>query len=231
MAAGPCLLGVVLVGLSACGIESYAYMTAPSIGGYFSSLTPEAKFYHYGANVEDASIFRGYQLYYKFYSIDTTPVSSLDEYSELSTYGFTRVYTSEDSDSSSPSMSSIYNVLVEPEVADREKNFTVYISFWNLTGDDEPSLTISSTDSSFTSSKTIELRRYVTYSDSALYTGYCKSFHDIVSGDADISTSIYASYISKGTVYIAFYAVAYGIQDLTTAVYSDPVWLGYLQWD
>lgn len=200
------------------------------MGAYFATLTPEATFHHYGSGVEDASIFRGYQLYYKFYAVGAAVASSLDEFSQLAAGGFTRVYMSEDSEDGSPAMSSIRNVLVEPKVTDRKTNFSVTISFQYSDSHPEPTLTVFSTDASFTSAGTVELRRYVTYTDSALHMGECKSFHDLVSGDADIA-ALYTSYLELGKIQIAFYAVAYGIQDLTTAVSSDPVYLGVIEWD
>jgi hypothetical protein len=173
----------------------------------------------------DTLVFRGYQLYYKYYSVDATPVSSFEDQTKMLAAGFTRVYSSDDSTYNTPSMSSIYNVLIDPDVSDREKNFFVWVSFWKNDPQygDDPYLTISSTDPTFLSSHTIMLRRSVTDQS----TGFCKPFREFASTDTDILT-LYNEFLTKGSIQIAFYVVTYGIQDTTTPVYSIPVYLGAL---
>jgi hypothetical protein len=204
------LLTVVLA--AGCGLPQTYYLTPPATPTVWASPTrPYFEVISTTANGEPE--FRGFELYYKCYRIGEAIENGFGETSQesnLRSVGFLPVCSSEND--ASPTGRSVPLILID--IPSRGLSFTVTVDF-NVPA----SATYQYTGHS------VGVRRYV--SDGA---GACKTFESskFEATDVDISR-IFAGAQSDGEFYLAMYALSYGKQDLTTTIWSSPVYLGYVR--
>jgi hypothetical protein len=214
--------------LGGCGLPDQYYLQPPiaqatAPGLYFAFLNPD----HISG---DSNVtFKGYELYYQFYadsiSINSNaydPNSTADVVSQLTSNKFLPVVSDIDS---FPARSI---PVVPVDAADIGTSFSVHVNI----------NTVGTTDSNFSFSPVIvsptgNLRRNVKGTN--FYLGFYKPFYSnsTYSGNYDpfdLDCSLIAGTInSTGTVYLAMYALSYGLQGISTPLRSIPVYLGYLQ--
>jgi hypothetical protein len=217
------LLGSMLVALlvAGCGLPSSYYLTPPATPPTLASPIGYPVFQVISTTDNSESEFRGFELYYKCYRITETLESGFGENSlesDLRAKGFLPVCSELDS---TPTGRRVPLILVDP--LDRGLDFTVTVDF-NLPG----SATYARyqyTGPVTLSSVSVEVRRYI--SDGA---GACKTFDatEFLATDLDISR-IFAGALTDGSFYLAMYALSYGLQDISTPIWSWPVYLGYVE--
>jgi hypothetical protein len=208
-----------------CGLPSPYYLSPPATPGYIagtqSALPGTPYFYVISTTDNSEAEFRGFELYYKCYldagGIEMNFGSSSFE-STLRSVGFKPVCSEDDT---SPSAHSAPLIPIAP--ADRGKPFVVKVDFDSLGGGLYKAIySYTRPDTAIVVSKGV--RRYAI--DAAVS---CKTFDfaQFVSTDADFS--IGGSVSPGGPFFIAIYALSYGLQDISTPIWSWPVYLGYVE--
>lgn len=207
-----------------CGLPSSYYLTPPatpgSVPGTGSAVPGTPVFYIISTTDNSESEFRGFELYYKCYlnegDIESNFGSSSFE-SDLRSAGFLAVCPEGDF---TPTSRTVPLFLIDD--SDRGTDFVITIDF-NPSG-------LGLYDAVCTFDPLIQaskgVRRHVL--DTA--TGVsCKTFDfaEFLSTDADF-LKIAGSVPANGPFYIAMYALSYGLQDISTPIWSYPVYLGYV---
>ncbi len=238
--------------LLSCGLPSYSYLFPPT--DVYSRKDPSSPsngqdLIFSNAYQNNLSIFSGYEVFYKVYdpldagtseieySTDVTSVTNTSgaDYNTLNSLGFGRLFFTTDDvtsssfshDSSKPAFSPDSNLLD----IDYQIRFNL-----NQAGPYSEAATYGTTIYSFSS--TPYIYRWVYDDTPGVQTVYkLKQFDtgsfDIYDSDlpdtltsADLSTTDYY-------VYITFYVMSFGrdADDITSTVYSEPVYLGTLKFD
>lgn len=224
--------------LCSCGLYSYPYIHEPSLrGGTATTGRTNVKIIHNGDN--DPNVFRGYELYYKFYdannaetehSRDDKSIFSVSnpDYSALVAAGYKRCRTVKlfKQDTQYP----MFPVPVDY----RDDDFEMEIYFNPITTTsckDEMGISTEFTWSSIyraiqdmnpdtgevleaTGGKSDDPTSYPIYKDF--------NSDDIESGDSDLNGNNYKS------VSLSFYIIGYGVHE-NHNLYSKPVWLGVVR--
>ena len=203
---------ILLTFLSSCGLYTYAYLEAPGVSTMVGSGNAEI----YNRSDYDPDVFRGYELYYKFYTDSTERISndktifatSEPEPSDLTAVGYSRINTvlSADDSTSYP--------MVPVDYSDRDTAFTLTVNFDQLSSGVVPYVSYSGYSDVF-------LRRTASEYNSLSKDYEYKSFRpvDYDTGDSDWS---------PGETELSLYVFAYGKDDNVYKIYSKPVWLGYI---
>ena len=210
------LLALVLLE-GGCGLPSSYYLNPPTGP---SALDPADDFQISSSNANSEPEFRGFELYYKFYAAEGDVQNSLggpsNDVTTLTNAHFLTVCSGADAniDVRTPP-------LIPVDVVDRGLAFTVTISV-PVNSAASASYTTPNT------AKNVQINRHVR----ALTGSKPFTFNSTLAGnyllsDADMQ-GVMGS-ISGGVIYLAMYAVSYGLQDLSTPIYSYPVYLGYLR--
>lgn len=220
------ILGMLLAALLAagCGLPSSYYLTPPAtpgdVVGTQSAIPGTPYFYVISTTANSESEFRGFELYYKCY-LDAADIEddfgSLSLQSTLQSAGFKPVCSEDDA---SPTAHSV--PLIAIASADRAKDFVVKVDFDSLGGGTFKALySYTRPDTAVVVTKGV--RRHVLDTDTGIS---CKTFDfaEFLSTDADFSN------VASGGApfYIAMYALSYGLQDISTPIWSYPVYLGYV---
>jgi len=228
-----CIIVMVML-LCSCGLYSYPYIYAPSLkGGTAGTAQNYVHIVHNGEN--DPSVFRGYEIYYKFYASttagtqwynDNKSIFSVKEpdYSALTAAGYRRCRTKKlyKEDTTYP--------MFPVPTDDRDDDFTLVIDFYPIT------------DMNYTK---VELAmNYL--SDSHPFYRAVKDQHpdsgeaesaggkpgDELYKDFNIDDIEYESYqdsdLPSGEVTLSLYIIGYG-QHENHNLYSKPVWLGNVE--
>lgn len=225
--------------LCSCGLYSYPYIHEPSLNsGTATTGRTNVTIVHNGDN--DPNVFRGYELYYKFYNATTAEndhrtdhnsifSTSNPDYSALVSAGYKRCRTVK-----LFKQDTTYPMLPVP-TGDRDSDFTMYLSFDPITSSTD------NKDEMFIDYLNIQVPIYRSIQDNNPDTGEVliatggksddkssypiyKDFNsdDIESGDSDLNGNIYNS------VALSFYIIGYGIHE-NHNLYSKPVWLGVVR--
>ena len=235
-------LAVAMVALCAsgagCGLPDSFYLSPPSA----SQAQPlDGLFTIQHTDRSSEPDFRGYELYYKLYSsappaADTNLGSTTGTVDLLTSNGFLTLckgpVVTAPSGASSQAVSADVSVatrvapliLIDPN--DRNASFTVTINVNPAGGTDAgTSYSYAAPSGSYQQ----EIDRHVTGSIATVGVQRCMPFTYgqgyYQQTDPDIS-AIWP--VTGGTLYIAVYAVSYGLQNLSTPIYSYPVYMGYL---
>ena len=216
--------------LCSCGLYSYPYVYAPSLhGGVASTAQHEVFITHNGDN--DPSVFRGYEIYYKFYKKTTAyddqrkdhnSIFSVKEpdYSALTSAGYKRCRTEKLYKKDTPTP------MIHIPTDDRDDDFELYINFApiaeNAYYQDELFITYlgGEADSLYRAIKdqnpdSGEAVKAGGKADDEIYKDF--NSDDVELGDSDLP--------STEEVTLSMYIIGYGIHE-NHNLYSKPVWLG-----
>ena len=228
-----CIILMVML-LCSCGLYSYPYIYAPSLrGGVASTAQHEVYIVHNGDN--DPSVFRGYEIYYKFYKKTTAyddqrrdhnSIFSVKEpdYTALRSAGYTRCRTVKLYKKDTPTP------MIHIPTDDRDDDFELYINFSPITENtnykDELFIT-------YLGGMAEPLYRAIKdqHPDSgeAIAAGGKADdeiYKDFNSDDVEYSSPYLDSDLpSTEEVTLSMYIIGYGIHE-NHNLYSKPVWLG-----
>ena len=217
--------------LCSCGLYSYPYIHEPSLrGGTAGTGQNYVTIIHDGDN--DPNVFRGYELYYKFYNATTAEndhrtdhnsifSTSNPDYSALVAAGYKRCRTVKlyKKDTTYP--------MIRVPADERDSDFPLYISFDSVTtiGSKEE-MAIYYLDDAQPFYRAIQDQHPDTgepeaaggKSDDPIYKDF--NSNDIESGDSDLN--------GNTSVSLSFYIIGYGMHE-NHNLYSKPVWLGVVR--
>jgi hypothetical protein len=219
------LLAGFILALTACGLDTWPYLESPDSS---TPALPGTPFFTVANPVREplleVPMFRGFELYYKFFSSDQSAdrdaqTSSLSTREQLAstTYGFNRMCTAGVATQVSP--------FIPVALADRDDDMLeAILNFTLATADDEPVMTYNGS--------VALIYPYGTIYRSATEFGETKSFAftDFDSGDSDLTGINWAEFESDGILDLVVYALSYGLQDFSP-VYSTARPLGYIRYD
>ncbi|MBQ7747235.1 MAG: hypothetical protein IJT92_07325 [Spirochaetia bacterium] len=219
--------------LCSCGLYSYPYIHEPSlIGGTATSGRPYVAILHDGDN--DPSVFRGYEIYYKFYNAVTAETDhsrddksifsvSNPDYSALVAAGYKRCRTEKlyKKDTTTP--------MFKVPTDDRDDDFQLYLDFETIiTKDNKQEMQLVYLSDAVPFFRAIqdqhpdsgEPERAGGKSDDVIYKDF--NTDDIEAGDSDLNGNDY------NNVSLSFYIIGYGMHE-NHNLYSKPVWLGVVR--
>lgn len=212
---------------SSCGLYSYPYISPPDVRTV-SITGGNAIIINTGDN--DPDVFRGYEIYYKFYNQSTAANDQRNDHNQifnklnddapkvLTAAGYRRARTEKNTRDDT-----LYPMIPVPS-GDRDDSFEIIISFNPVT----------------TSGSKEELKAQYLSSVIPLYRDIKDQNHD--SSEAAASETIYKDFNSddlqyteyqdgdlpSGDVSLSMYVFSYGIHENIYNLYSTPVWLGYV---
>ena len=201
-----------------CGLEYIPYLSQPlSLGSFVNDTFQFIRTTEY-AETE----FLGFEIYYKFYKQGQSPDNTITDFNTLITRGFHRLSSSTDD----PGRITIAEPLIKiPSTNVGQITFTID---FNPVNPNEPR--------TFNDSTIVDvfLRRGVYYSSGPFdqqYKHFDKSFDldTYLQGDADIGTEIMQEITSGNDLWLAAYVLSYGLKDLSFDIYSDAVYLNYIE--
>jgi hypothetical protein len=215
--------------LGGCGLPDQYYLQPPISGGLVGGTGITFTFSNPDHLSGDSNVaFKGYELYYKFYP-DTNieynaydPNNTADVVSQLTSKGFLPVASDQD-------QYPVRNVPAIPILpADIATNFTVNVNI-RIDYPNESNFSFNAP----IASPTGYFRRDI--QDTSLYSLHYKPFfsnstypgnYSLLPLDADCT--LIASGISGFPIYLAMYALSYGLQGISTPIRSIPVCMGYI---
>jgi hypothetical protein len=213
-----CAASVLALLLAACGLEILPYLDPP--GDSIKASPGTAVFYVINQATLIAE-FRGFELYYKFYSLDqdTERMSqqSLPDLAALQAAGFHRMC--------SPGHLSEQDLpLIPVDLPDRNTTFTTEIDF-SIVETAEPSADYQGLNPPTVNP--ILLRRVAT--DGSENT---KTFEQsaLDAADTDLVGVTWPS-TPGDSLNLVVYALSYGLKDISTPLYSTPRYLGYMAYN
>ncbi len=233
-----CLLAVSALLGTGCGLPDPYYLSPPVVT---VASTLDYKFQLQTTDRTAEPEFRGYELYYKIYASDSAAqaeqnVGGTDPgVSALTAKGFmaaTRglAYQPPSGGLAADASADTRTAPLLPIApSDRSSSFTIIINF-------NPALGVTyepTTNFSYTSPTTGAILQAIDRHVNSTPSG-CKPFTFgqgyYVQQDQDVS-AVWSSLGSApgSTIYVAMYAVSYGLLDVSTPIYSYPVYMGYLQ--
>ena len=218
--------------LCSCGLYSYPYIYAPSLkGGAAGTGQNYVYIIHNGDN--DPNVFRGYELYYKFYnsttaendhSVDDKNIFSTSnpDYTALTRVGYKRCRTEKlcKKDTTYP--------MFKVPADERDDDFSIYLSFETITTKDIMfEMFLSYLDEAVPFYRAIQDQHPDSgepeaaggKSDDAIYKDF--NSDDLENGDSDLNSN-------SIPVALSFYIIGYGIHE-NHNLYSKPVWLGVVR--
>ncbi len=215
------LLAALVTTLTGCGLENLPYLVPPGDSTPASSSTP---IFTINNQATSESAFRGFEVYYKFYSSDQDTLmenqkglTGITHDQIVTTYGFTRMCSQgTDSDQTLP-----YTPLIDVDVADRNTDFPTILYFYY--NSETPYA-----DYQGDTPRIIAIRRAAEDT-----TGEKKTFDDenFEEGDSDLDNVTWNTVTTDGLLYLVIYAFSYGVQDYSTALYSTARYLGYMNYE
>ncbi len=218
------LLPVVLNNYG-CGLENITYLSPP--GNPTLASPTYTTFTINSTSKNDEAEFLGFELYYKFYTTSFS-IPSVEDVDDLKSYGFLPVCSS--SDTASGTYVNHTQPLFEVPAVDRGKTFAITVTFTNPTtvpgSDSQPALVYNGTPLTFS------IRRDfgdADYGSNSYLQG--KPFVQRIPHVADAykaTDSDVTSVYSASIVSLLMYAMSYGKENITTDLYSPPVYLGYI---
>lgn len=224
----------------ACGIPSVGFVAGPpedSVGGESLETLPEITFEH-NADLNDTDDFKGYDLYYRLYDDradnDTTYEDHRDEIladpptpgtSRLERNGYRRVVSAAETtvDGQVPPL-----MEVSPDLKDDELD--VVLSFALIPADPAEATATLRAGTESAGSEPLELARSVEQEGSQEPKGFLLGTYQDGDEDVDKITRPIETVIDDESLYVALYALGYGIDGLTfQRLYSEPVFLHYFR--
>ena len=227
-----CIIIMVML-LCSCGLYSYPYIYAPSLqGGTASTAQHEVTIIHDGDN--DPAVFRGYEIYYKFYNSTTAyddqrkdhnSIFSVKEpdYTALRAAGYTRCRTVKLFKKDTPTP------MLPVPTGSRDDDFDLYINFAPIALKDfyKEELFISYLNEAVPLYRAIkDLNPDTGEREAAGGKADDDIYKDFNSDDVEYN-STYKDSDLPGTeqATLSMYIIGYGIHE-NHNLYSKPVWLG-----
>ncbi len=219
--------------LCSCGLYSYPYIYAPSLqGGTASTAQDQVTIIHNGDN--DPSVFRGYEIYYKFYKKTTAydeqrrdhnSIFSVKEpdYSALTAVGYKRCRTEKLYKKDTPTP------MLPVPTDDRDSDFELYIDFNPITENTyyKNELFISYLGDAHNLYRAIK-DQHPDSGEPVAAGGKADDdiYKDFNSDDIEYSSPYLDSDLpSTEEVTLSMYIIGYGTHE-NHNLYSKPVWLG-----
>ena len=211
------VFGFLVFATSSCGIENIPQLNPPTV--YYFPSSGDYNFYFSATEDNDENYFKGFNLYYKFYSHGDRSVTNDIDLQDvigndiITKYGFHRIYSSNDSSNE------IYNrPLIPIKLENRGSNYDITVHFDTLK---EPYI-----ESSILSSY-IVIRRDVPDPPYGL-----KMFNDFADVDSDLPDNIRYNISSIHEIDLILYAASYGFDESTgIVIYSTCKYLGIITLD
>ena len=205
---------VILIILSSCGLYDSPYIEAPDVKTVIVSGSAEI----YNRSDNDPEIFRGYEIYYKYYdsaSYDwedddkTIFLTSDPEPGDLTAVGYRRVNTVLTTDETT------YYPMIPVDYSDRDSSFTITIYLPGT--DDVPYV-------SYPGYSNIYIRRNVTEANLTTGKTEYRTFRSSDHSDGNQGDR------PSDEKTLSLYVFAYGKDDNVYNIYSKPVWLGRISY-
>jgi hypothetical protein len=206
----PVMLLAAAALLAGCGLEIVPDLDPPGIPTPAGELTPV---FHVIYVVTAIPEFRGFEVYYKFYSSDQLLQDGLSTISELAAAGFHRMC----SPGTLSGQGLPYVPLIPVDTADRGAGFSTDLVF------------------------DLGLSPYMSYQASMPppYTGLRRSATELletktfdknvlIRTDIDLVDVNWDQVDSDQRLYLVAYAISYGLYDLNQSLYSSARYLGYM---
>jgi hypothetical protein len=239
------VLFAAMTALCGCGLPNYPTLNPPGTPSVLASDT-NSVFTIMSTTENNELEFRGFELFYKFYSNPSAIESNLQSviWSVLiNTYGYRPVCDQTDTFSGYPP-SNLHSTKPYPllyvQPADRGTQFSITVAFPSTATVpplESPVAVLYNGAPCYSpddSSAPLSVRRNVGNTTSGTTT-YQEGKYFIAgdlgdpatyqSSDRDVQ-AIWGSI--SGPAYLAMYVLSYGVQDFTTDLYSTPVYLGYV---
>ncbi len=213
---------------SSCGLYSYPYISPPDVRTV-SITGGNAIIINTGDN--DPDVFRGYEIYYKFYNQSTAANDQRNDHNQifnklnddapkvLTAAGYRRVRTEKNTRDDT-----LYPMISVP-AGSKDNRFDLIINF-------SPITTNGSKEELKIRYLGTELSLYRDVVDQAPDTGESPSASDTVYKDFNSDDLQYTEYqdgdLPSGDVSLSMYVFSYGIHENIYNLYSTPVWLGYV---
>jgi len=231
----PGLLALVILEVG-CGLPSPYFLSPPVVPQLAQVTSPN--FYFASTSANNEVELRGFEVYYKFetdpasqgFINDTNLGSTTNTYTDLTVAGFSPLCSSTD-----VSPLTHQSPLVPIAIGDRGQAFTVTLTISTNTANS--GISTYSYTGPVSGSVIGEVRRAAPL-PSNLFTSGCKLFlsnSNVTSytdydptADNDVRAIFSTAQSSGGTAYLMMYALTYGLQDISTPIYSNPVYLGYI---
>jgi hypothetical protein len=208
--------------LGGCGLEYLAYLTAPYATTQASPSTPIFRVRNPTRSAEELPVFRGFELYYKFFSSGQSGARDLQmglstREQLVSTYGFKRMCTE-------GTVAQAYPFIpVAP--ADRgDAALEADLDFNLATSSSTPDMTYNGSVALIYPYGTIRRSAVDAFDNTKSF-----AFEDFDPGDADLTGINWIEFGSDGILDLVVYAISYGVQDYSP-VYSDARCLGYMSY-
>lgn len=220
--------------LSTCGLSSYAYIFSPTVP---SSATGSSKGIVVRNNDENnADIFQGYEIYYKFYltSSSTSAMANDDkalfdkeepEPADITRLGFRRVETTGFYRKNNIVQKTPTPMIVV-EYSSRTDPFTFLIDFSDVDAGSTETIP-SVTSSGNLANEGVELFRPIIDTDADDYTSENQPLKSFISDDFSTLDSDMTGF---SRVTLSLYIFAYGKHERVYNIYSKPVWLGFIDY-
>lgn len=198
--------------LTACGLESSVYLEPPK----FFSFSPASKTFTFSKTLVNSEMeFRGFELYYKFYTytINQLTDNNIKDQKILLTKGFRRIASATDKkdDISKPLIS------IPPDER-KGTEFDITVDFSDLT----------ITASSEAISPIKDLRRGGGYDDILDEYKYF-DLDEFEIEDEDMNEDVLSAIKSFAKVVLVLYALSFGKKDWVYDIYSEAVYLGEIE--
>ena len=199
--------------LAGCGLEQWPYLDPPGDPVEADPLTP--KFQLINVTPRDAGVFRGFELYYKFYSYDQgtqqTSESGLKTRADLVAAHYWRMC----SDGKLSAQGLPTTPLIDVDAGDLNSAFMTELDF---------SLAVPEADYQGAVGRTIPIRRYATDT-----FGFTETFESSELDPTDVDL-VDVTWTGGRELYLVVYGFSYGLINFTDQLYSDARYLGYVRY-
>jgi hypothetical protein len=205
------LLAAVLLALAACGLDYWPYLEPP---GDPTEALPGTPIFQVIYNVTSVTEFRGFEVYYKFYSSDQTRQTGITTLEGLKAANYHRMC--------SPGTLSMQGLpfvpLIPVDLPSEPLDFKTELDF-------RLSVTPYMDYQGVVPPAYVGIRRTATDALSETKT-FAKS--ELVETDADLTDVNWDQVDLDNQLYLVIYALSYGLKDINIPLYSTARYLGYM---
>jgi hypothetical protein len=207
------LLAAVALSLAGCGLDFWPYLEPP---GDPSEASPGTPLFYVLYQVTTVQEFRGFEVYYKFYSSDQSRQTSLTTLEQLTAAGFHRMC--------SPGTLSMQGLpfvpLIPVDWASEPLDFQIVLDF---TLSDPPYMDYQGV----VPPAYDEIRRTATDTQSNTKTF---ELSELDESDVDLTDVNWDQVDSDKQLFLVIYALSYGLKDISIPLYSTARYLGYMEY-
>ncbi len=210
-----------------CGLENITYLSPPGNPTALASPTNNI-FTINSTSKNDEAEFLGFELYYKFYATGFS-IPSVEDIDDLKSNGFKPVCSS--TDTAAGTDVNHLKPLFEVPPVDRGTTFSITITFTNPqsnpSGEIQPLVKNKGADLSMTIRRDIADNRGVASPTNNQGRPFIKVNGSAVAAYESTDTDVSPVY-SSDIVSLVMYAMSFGRENITTDLYSPPVYLGFI---